>query len=178
MENKKKVAEKEKRLPLQISDYDEIFSDFDPRPFHHKALSVDFLDEAKRAMRDKGEGVELKFFIPKEKRDAKKEILIKKRLSEHFQKHHKLIAKERKSVINKGVGFIFGGIVLMFIATYISFKHESTMLTTFLVVLLEPGGWFLFWEGLNLAIFESKKFKNELEFHKKMSKCDIEFVNH
>jgi len=174
----KKEVIPEKRLPLQITSYDDIFSGFDPRPFDHRALSVDFVEEAKRATRDKGEGIELKFFIPKEKRDLKKEKLVKKRLSEHFNRHHEKIIKEKKEIIRKGLYFMGTGIILMAVATFILFKYEKTILTSFLTILLEPGGWFFFWEGLNLAIFESKKFTSDIEFYKKMSKAEIEFVNH
>lgn len=173
----KKKVEKEKRLPLQIDNYNDIFSDFDPRPFDRRALSVDFLDEAKRAIRDKGEGIELRFFIPEKERNLKDEKIIKKRLAEHFQRHHTLIEKERKSVINRGLSFLGVGVILMFIATFVLFKYEKSALTSFLTILLEPASWFLFWEGLNLAIFESKRFKSDLEFYKKMSKAEIEFVN-
>lgn len=174
----KKEVVLEKRLPLQISNYDDIFSGFDPRPFDHRALSVDFVEEAKRATRDKGEGIELKFFIPKEKRDLRTEKLVKKRLWEHFSRHHEKTKKEKKEIINKGLFFVATGIALMIIATFILFKYEKSILTSFLTILLEPAGWFFFWEGLREIIFESKIFTNDIEFYQKMSKCDIEFVNH
>lgn len=41
-------------ISLVLDTYDDIFSDFDPRPYGERALSSDFLDEAKKAARDKG----------------------------------------------------------------------------------------------------------------------------
>jgi hypothetical protein len=46
----------------------------------------------------------------------------------------------------------------------------------FLIILFEPGGWFFFWEGLNLIVFDSKELNEDLRFHKKLSKCDMTFV--
>lgn len=167
-----------KKLPLQINSYNDIFSNFDPRPFEHRALSVDFLDEAKRATREINGEIDLKFYIPREKRNLNQEVWIKRRLLEHFKKHHEITLKEKHSMIKKGFLFIAGGILLMILATYILFNYKDGPIRGFLIILLEPGSWFLFWEGLDLAIFESKKSKGELEFYKKMSHCRIEFVNH
>ena len=67
----------------------------------------------------------------------------------------------------------------MVTATFIIFyKEDKDILINFLIVVLEPGGWFLFWEGLGLIIFETKKRKHELEFYEKMSGCDISFISY
>ena len=72
--------------------------------------------------------------------------------------------------------FIIFGIVLMFIATLILVKYESKgIMLNFLIVLLEPGGWFLLWEGLNLIIFAPKEMHRDFEFYRKMSSCKISF---
>jgi len=36
-------------------------------------------------------------------------------------------------------------------------------------ILTEPAGWFFFWEGLNLTLFEPKRIKPDLEFYRKPS---------
>lgn len=164
------------KISLWLDRYEDIFSDFDPRPFSERALSVDFLDEAKRASREKKGNISVNLLIPLYIRDLKKEITIKKRLKEHFKKHYTEVHEEYKKVLRRGFAFVISGIVLMFIATFILFTFkDSSLLTTFLVILLEPGGWFLFWEGLDLIIFESKKKKPSLDFYKKMSRAFIEF---
>jgi len=165
-------------ISLMLDDYDDIFSDFDPRPYSERSLSVDFLDEAKRASRDKDDiGIELSFLIPKYKRNTAEEALIKKRLHEHFRKNHHRLEKEKKEVVNKGILFTVMGIIVMFVASLILFKESGkNLLISFLIILLEPAGWFLFWEGLGQVIFEAKKKKPELEFYEKMLKCEIHFL--
>ena len=49
---------------------------------------------------------------------------------------------------------------------------------SFLVVFLEPAGWFLFWEGSDLVIFDSKKKKPDLEFYEKMTRANIGFLSY
>ena len=76
-------------ISLILDTYDDIFSDFDPRPYEERALSDDFLLEAKKASRDKATGtIELIFMMPAGKRDTHKESLIKRRLRDHFRKHY------------------------------------------------------------------------------------------
>ena|SRR3989344_7138118 len=166
-------------ISLRLNNYDDMFSDFDPRAYTQRALSVDFLEEVDRASRDKNMGqLDLNFLIPRYKRDKRYENQIKKRLKDHFKKHYFLFEKEKKEIINKGTIFILIGIFLMFLATLILYLYrERSLTTTFLVVLFEPGGWFFFWEGLSQVIFESKGINPKLEFYKKMNKSRIDFFS-
>lgn len=167
-------------ISLWLDSYDDIFSDFDSRPFSQRAVSDDFLSEARKASRDKVSGqFELKFIFDANKRNLHNEITIKKRLKEHFKKHFHILQKERGEVMKGGAIYTAVGIILMFIATFILFTYQNmSFIISFLVVILEPAGWFLFWEGLNEVIFKSKKVKPELEFYDKMSKCEISFLSY
>ena len=52
-------------VSLWLDTYEDIFSDFDPHPFGQRALSEDFLAEAKRAVRDRRDEVpELRLLVP------------------------------------------------------------------------------------------------------------------
>ncbi len=177
--NKKSQTLQPSEIRLLLTSYDDIFSIFDPRPYSQKALSEDFLSETKKASRDKKDGIQLNLLIPAKKRKKQEEETIKKRLKEHFSKHFDLLKKDIKNIVLKqGLSFVVSGIIIMFIATILLFSYEArNFFITFLVVFLEPAGWFLFWEGLGLVIFESKKVKPNLEFYEKMSKCKISFLS-
>lgn len=180
-----KIIEKERHLlekseiSLWLDSYEDIFSDFDPRPYSERALSQDFLGEANRASRDKNSGkLQLNILIPAGKRQKKHEELIKRRLHDHFRKHKEQLAEEKSKICRKGGMFTAFGVVTMFFATILLFKYqEESIFTSFMVVVLEPAGWFLFWEGLNLLLFESKREKTDLEFYQKMSKAEIKFLS-
>lgn len=72
MEEARLVGEdilKMSEISLMINDYQDIFSSFDPRPYAERALSVDFLDEAKRASAEKEFGnIQLRLIISKKKK--------------------------------------------------------------------------------------------------------------
>ena len=174
---KKIILPAEHEISLWLDTYDDIFSDFDPRPYSERALSDDFLMEAKRATRDKPAGaIELKLLLPENQRDSNKEAIIKHRLKEHFQKHNREFKGKRKKLALQGIAFVLFGIILMFIASLILFKsQQDSLIRSFLIVLLEPAGWFLFWEGLNLVIFESKKIQPDFLFYEKMSRSQTQF---
>lgn len=167
----------EYQISLQIEDYNYIFSDFDPRSYNQKALSDDFLSEIKRASVDKDRnGIELKFLVNKKNRDINTENIIKKRLKAHFKRHAELTKKEKNKIILQGLLFSMVGVVFMFATTLLIFKYDhGSLMITFFIVMLEPAGWFSFWEGLNTMFFESKRVNPELTFYKKMSKSDILF---
>ncbi len=187
LKEKEEKERKRRQKLLQISEislwlysYEDIFSDFDPRPYSQRALSEDFLNESKKITKEKSfSQLELKFAIPGKLRDYEKEKLIKKRLKDHFKRHLEQSKKEFRKTVSFGLSFSFLGIILMFLATFMFFKfYKSTLWTSFLITFLEPAGWFFFWEGLNVAIFEARKVKENVEFNEKMSKAEISFTSY
>jgi hypothetical protein len=178
MENKLEGSES-REIAIRLEQYDDIFSDFDIRPYSARALSIDFLDEMKRATRDKdNEGVELLLFVPQASRDESSEALIKDRLAAHFDRHYALLSKEKRQVLSLGISMVVLGVICMILATFLVFEDPTeNLLRSFLVVFLEPAAWFLLWEGMDQIIFHSKNINPDLEFYKKMfaSKGKISF---
>ncbi|SRR3989344_3402024 len=179
IENRKNLFHSSK-ISISINNYGDIFSDFDPRPYSQRALSDDFLSETKKASLDKQAGkFELDFLLPQRKRNLDNEKIIKRRLRMHFNRHYDLAKSEMSHIIKKGAAFSVMGIIFMFSATLLHFKFsEPSLLISFFIVLLEPAGWFSFWEGLYQIVFESKTVKPELDFYTKMSKCKINFLSY
>lgn len=179
-EKKKLNLLHESQISLVLDSYEDIFSDFDFRPYLQRALSQDFVDECNRASRDKDDrGIELELLVPLHTRNTNKEVMIKKRLHDHFKKHYGVLKNEKRKILQQGGFFLLFGVIFMFFAAYILFYYTTdTFIKEFLVVMLEPGGWFLFWEGLDLMIFETKRINPDLEFHRKMQKVDIMFKSY
>ncbi|MDP2973748.1 MAG: hypothetical protein Q8N60_01740, partial [Candidatus Diapherotrites archaeon] len=177
-----KDAEKQKLLRLSeisiwLDTYDDIFSDFDPRPYPQRALSDDFLSEAKKAAKEKSSGaIELKFLIPEQKRDAALENIIKKRLHEYFKKHSAMMGKEIKGIKRKSAFFLLAGVSAMFAASLVSQLTATHLAWNFVFVLLEPTGWFMVWFGLEHIFGTAGQKKQELQFFKKMANSKIEFM--
>ena len=170
MENRSSEAKETQEISFKLEQYDDIFSDFDMRPYSKRALSVDFLDEIKRAANDKTpDGLELNLHLPEKDRNLSHEATIKDRLAEHFKKHYHLLLKEKHGVLRLGWSMVVLGIIAMVVATFVVFQDPSqNLMLSFLVVFLEPAAWFLLWEGMDQIIFSSKKINTELYFYRKM----------
>jgi len=164
------------QISLALDRFDDIFSDFDPRPYTKRGLSDDFLAEAKKAAKEKDSGIiELFISMPADKRDLQTEVVIKKRLREHFKSQFIKIEKDINTIKRHGAILVFFGIIFMMIATYL-YTFESRHLTlNMLIVVFEPAGWFMTWFGLDHIIYMAKDKKSDLNFYQRMSKCKITF---
>jgi hypothetical protein len=181
-------AARQKNLQLSeisvvIRSYDDIFSDFDPRTFDKRALSDDFLSEIKRASVEKKNGViELNFLTPIEIKKSELEAVIKKRLRDHFKKHYEQIEKEISLKKKNGVMLVFGGVALSVIGVMFLKPLEGVPTDIFglvqgvLFLLSEPAAWFTIWTGFDWMFTSWKTLENDLNFYKKMSKCEVEFT--
>lgn len=165
---------KEGNIGLILDGFDDIFSDFDPRSYSEKTLSDDFLNECRKAARDKkDEELELRLLLPKSKRNYAEEFTIKKRLKSHFLKHYQEKHKETRKIKREGFIWFFIGSIIMLGATFM--LNYSEFIFKYLVILSEPAGWFMFWEGLGKVFISSKAVQPELDFYKKMSHAKIVF---
>jgi len=174
-----KIILREKNISLILDSYDDIFSDFDPRPYSIRGLSDDFLVECRRAVRGiKTESpvLELRLLVPKNKRKPAKETMIKKRLKDYFQNQVKEKQKEMTQSRREGVKWLAIGFSLSLISSLLIIKKE--FLFSLPLIITEPGGWFSLWTGLDKLFIEPKGKKPELEFNNKMAKMSIKFYNY
>ncbi len=162
-------------ISLVLDTYDDIFSDFDPRPYDHRSLSQDFLAEAKHAARDKISGLELKFLIPKALQDAGKEGLIELRLREHFEKHAHMIRQEITSGRLRGIVLVIIGMLITVAAAALGYFFKQNVAAEIAVVVLEPAGWFTIWNGLDMSVFATRGKGVDLSFYEKMQDAEITF---
>jgi hypothetical protein len=167
---------REGNISLILDSYDDLFSDFDPRPYAVRALSDDFLLECKKAAVVKKNHIELRFLLPSKKRNSYDELKIKKRLKEYFQKHFKEKYKEINKVRLTGLFWFIAGAVLMISAPFLF--SGSNYFFKILAIMSEPAAWFFFWEGLGRIFNNSKAEMEEYEFYKKMTNVDIFFLNY
>lgn len=170
MKNENIPTKELSEINLKLEQYDDIFSDFDIRPYSKRALSVDFLDEIKRATNDKRDGeIELVLHAPETERNEIDESVIKERLAAHFKKHYYLLLDEKKRLMKTSTFMVFMGVISMIVATLIVFEDPTkNLFLSFLVVFLEPAAWFLLWEGMEQIMFNSKNINPDLNFYRKM----------
>lgn len=163
-------------ISLVIDSYDAFFSDFDPRPFEHRALSDDFLTEAKKATIEVKDGTfEIRFLVPKHLKNEQEEAIIRDRLHHYFKKYETKLIKESKQMVYKGVGFTLIGFCFMLLASLLTHAEGNILVFDFLRILFEPSGWFLVWFGLDQIFYNARERKPEIEFYHKMGRADFQF---
>ncbi len=167
---------KKSEISLWLDHYDDIFSDFDPRPYSQRGISDDFLKEARKAVRETKLGVlELRFLVPENHQKQEHEAMIKKRLREHFRKHADLLRIERRESIRRGTMMAATGFLSLLAAAAVDYYNKEAFLWSLVTVIMEPAGWFTIWYGLDLMIFKSREKAPEQEFYEKIAKADISF---
>ncbi len=166
-------------IRIWLDSYDDLFSDFDPRPFAKRALSDDFLSQAKKVSREqKGGQPFLMLLMPEGSRDTGSEGEIVKRLHDHFRTACIRMLDERKRKRRRGLMLAAAGLVLMVAASTISFRDQASWTGHLLLVVLEPAGWFLLWTGLDALTSRDVRTKSELTFLTRMAHARIEFGNY
>ena len=170
---------REAKISLILDSYDDLFSDFDPRPYSERALSDDFLAECKKAVREKKnvpQILELRFLVPSKKRVKLDENKIKKRLKDYYQKQAKEKQKEMSQLRKEGLEWLAIGFIFSLISTFLISQQGLT--PKIILIITEPGGWFSFWTSLDKLFLESKTRKPELEFYNRMAKMSIKFYSY
>ena len=166
-------------VSLTLDNYDDIFSDFDPRVYSQRSISHDLLGELKRATREKSEGkLHLTFILPRHERKWESEEVIKARLREHFRKHHIMLADEVKGIKKRGLFMVALGVLMIMIATYIASLELSNFIWHALIIILEPAGWFTSWTGLDEIYYTGRQKRDELVFYEKMANAEVEFLSY
>jgi len=166
-------------VSVWLDVYDDIFSDFDPHPYSERLISDDFIFIAKREARERTTGtIELRLLIPANKHDAEVEKIIKKRLHEQFNRQHKQLLHELKKSRLHGALTACVGLTLMFASTYIRTAVTESFLHNLMFVILEPGGWFMTWYGLDNIFNTERNLRSDVEFYAKMSRCHMKFMTY
>jgi hypothetical protein len=174
-------AEKQKLLQLSeisiiIDTYDDIFSDFDPRPYDARSLSDDFISVVRKAARQKGSKIELKVMVPEQLRKPELESVIKKRIKAHYRSAAEQLRKDVEKTRQKGGLFILAGVVILTLAVALLSAVPEGFAQTFLLFLLEPAGWFTIWNGFDYLFIQPASRKDEHEFYAKLANSEITFV--
>lgn len=163
-------------ISIWLDNYDDIFSDFDPRPYHERTLSDDFLVQVKKTNYEVNNEIkELKIFLPQHERNKDKEVVISKRLHMHFKHSYEKYESNRKNFVRKGIFLTVLGMAVMLLASYISSIKSEAFFTHALFVMTEPAGWFLVWVGLESLFYKAKNESSELFLYKKLARSHIFF---
>ena len=166
-------------IGVWLDTYDDIFSDFDPRPYSERSISDDFLSETRKMFREDPKGrVELKLLIPRKEREKGDETIVGERLRRYFKLIEKIERKKIASITKRGGALSTFGFLLLFIAVLISRMEISSLFTDTMLIIFEPAGWFTIWFGLDQIFYQLPEKKKYLRFFTKMAKAEIHFESY
>jgi hypothetical protein len=166
-----------REIDIVIDTWDDIFSDFDPRPLSERTLSEDFIFELKRRYREtrKGDFV-VKIFAPVSLKDAKSENMVIQRLKKHFKVRSMQRQKEISLIRIKGIIFVLLGVCFLTFLTMAAYYKLFPQLTLeVLGIVVMPLGWFGVWEGLSKIVDTSPKYIQEEILFNKLSRAQYIF---
>lgn len=165
-------------ISIWIDKYDDVFSDFDSRPYDERALSDDFLSEIKKMVGNHGKNnVTLTFRLMSDERDHHTENIIMNNIRDHFQKLAGEVKEEMNSIRNKGYWMTGGGFALSIALIFLSASLEEIKYVNHIPMVLEPIAWFTTWTGLDHIFQLSQKGKPTYDFNKKMVNSVIRFLS-
>ncbi len=164
-------------LSIWLDTYDDLYSDFDSRHFSRRLVSEDFLHELKRNAKEIREPVtDLVLHIPAAARQLQVEAGIIQSLNTYFQNQYLSIKSEISQFRRRGLMLTLLGFVLLIAAAYLHYIDAASFLFSAIRVILEPGGWFLIWNGLETLIYDMRAKKVQYDFLEKLNGCRIRFV--
>ena len=168
-----------REIAITLDTYDDIFSDFDPRPYSQREMSEDFLKEiSRRYMEGKHGRFEVHFTIPSVERDLKAEAVIKKRLREQFAFMVKRESDAIQKTKNRGYLYIIIGFLTLLADTYFFFylPYDSPLYHV-LSIMLVPAGWYGMFTGIGKVIDEPYDASERKKLHEKFERAEFSFMS-
>lgn len=171
------MSEELKEISIILDVWDDIFSDFDPRPLDQRALSEDFLIELKKRYRETPTGdLLISFYAPKALQDEKSEKMVIHRLKQYFKYRALLKKRDRLQMRALGAIFALAGICFLGSITLIAyFNIVQILYLRLLEIICVPLGWFGIWEGFSKIVNSSPKFSQDETLYRKLSTADYQF---
>jgi hypothetical protein len=172
-----KQSEQNRDIAIVIDTWDDIFSDFDPRPLNERTLSGDFIDELRKRYKETRTGnYIITIHAPLSLKDEKSERMVIRRLKQHFRQ--KFLEKKKLLAFIRIRGAIFAAIGVcslsfLTLATYFKFLHALAI--QMLGILLMPLGWFGLWEGFSKIVDTSPIVVDSAKLFEKLSDAKYDF---
>lgn len=142
-------------LSLWLDSYDDIYSDFDARTLLKRRVSEDFIHELEMAYKRKEENTDLLLLqVPASLSNGTDEKLITERLKSYFNREYDLGLQILKRNTKRNIFFFCISILIMSLNIIISLCAVNTRdVLSQVRILLEPAGWFFFWNSLEYFFY-------------------------
>ncbi|MBF0483123.1 MAG: hypothetical protein HQL25_00305 [Candidatus Omnitrophica bacterium] len=176
----KKIEQRDeilREIAIVIDTWDDIFSDFDPRPLSERTVSGDFIDELKKRYIEKRSGdFCITLYAPLVLKNKESEKIVTIRLKQHFRQRFLQMKKGMMVIRIQGMVFALVGICalgFLTLATYFKWFHD--LIIQILGIFLMPLGWFGVWEGFSKIIDTSPVVLQDKQLFEKLSNATYLF---
>jgi len=167
-----------REIQISLDTYDDIFSDFDPRPYSQRELSQDFLHEMQQRYLETPQGrIEVRFDLPAGVRDPKLDATAKKRIRDHFEIERK---REEAKILHikwKGVKYVVLGSGALIVATLPLLEWSDNVLMNIGSTILMPIAWFFSFTGASIYVDDWKEARERAVFCARFEKANYVFVD-
>jgi len=177
MEKARNQVKTLKEISVVIDNWDDIFSDFDPRPPGERVLSEDFILELKKRYRESRSGsFVITLNAPLSLRDEATEKKVVKQIKAHFRR---VFLQRKKEVLRlrvRGGIFVTTGICSLGFLTLITYyRLFSNLAIELLSIVFMPLGWFGIWEGFSKLVDTSPAVIQEKKLFEKLANAAFKF---
>jgi hypothetical protein len=158
-------------IVITLESYNDIFDDFDPRPFNERSLSADFVNILHERIKkvDFSTHMTIILTVPKKQRSENEEKIIEGRLKEHFKNSVESWENKGKEIIETSIKDILVGL-----AIYVGGGMIDSYIHVLRQYLLIPA-WFVTWRAVELLIIDYPKTGAKKQFYRYIGNAMIVF---
>lgn len=167
-----------REISIWLDKYDDLFSEFDSSSFKARTLSDNFLTEVRKLVHEAqdAKNIELKFNLMQDEPNVETEALIIKNMHDYFASKAKAAKDEMTSTLRKGGLLSLAGFALITFLILVGHTWSNFILLKGAEMMLDPFGWFLVWNGLDMVFVQSKKEQPTVDFNLKMTSAKLTFM--
>jgi len=167
-----------REVKIILDTYDDIFSDFDPRPYSQRELSDDFVKEIQRRYLETPAGkIVVHFDMPAGTRDPKTDALVKRRIRDYFEVERKREEKLVREMQNKGVKYVVLGSIALVGATLPLLEWPNDVWVNTLSAIVTPMAWYLSFTGTSMFLDDWRSTHANVKLYSRFEKANYVFAD-
>jgi len=163
---------------IWLDKYEDLFSQYDSSDYKARTLSDSFLAEVRKLVRQAtGNQVELKFNIMQDATNAETEAVISENIHNYFVAKAKTAREKMKSIQRNGILMAVAGFLLISFLITMAHVLTESMVWRGVEIMMDPLGWFLIWNGLDLVFVQSKNEMPNINSNLKIANAKLTFIS-
>ena len=166
-----------REISIWLDKYSDLFSEYDSSHFKARTLSDNFLTEVRKLVHEvESANVELKFNLMADEPNPETEEVIISNIHDYFAAKATAAKNEMRQILRTGSLLSVAGFAIIIFMVTVGHNFSELMLVKGLEMMIDPLGWFLVWNGLDMVFVQSKKEQPTVDFNLKMTNAKLSFM--